>query len=216
MLLVAALLIAVTVAGPYAWTHGTAAGHLNHSAADAPDAPVVIVFGAQLAPGGAKPKPFLAGRLDVAADLFRRGKVKAVLVSGDGSGTSGDETAAMAAYLVSRGVPSDRVVADPSGLDTYDTCSRAAHVYGVRRALLVSQSFHLPRAVTLCRELGIDAHGVDARCDGCRWITLRTNEARELGANVKAGYDVLSGREPKVGGAPDGAVLRITGGGQQG
>jgi vancomycin permeability regulator SanA len=178
----------------------------------APSAPVVVVFGAELAPGGQRPKPFLAGRLDVAAELFRAGKVRAVLVSGDAAGTSGDEVAVMTRYLVERGVPAGRIVADPHGLDTYDTCARAADVYGIRRALLVSQSFHLPRAVALCRHLGIDADGVDARCDTCRDATLRKNTARELGANVKAVWDALTGRQPAVQSPPDPSVTNAAGG----
>lgn len=202
----------LAIGGPYAWTHVRSWGNTHARAADAPSAPVVIVFGAELAPGGERPKPFLAGRLDVAAELYRTGKARAVLVSGDGSGASGDETTAMVRYLAERGVPTDRIVADPSGLDTYDTCARAADVYGIDKALLVSQSFHLPRAVALCRHLGVEADGVDARCDDCRDVTLRKNTAREIGANVKAAWDAVSGRKPAVRSEPDPAITDLTGG----
>ena len=191
-------------AGPAAWTWVSSSGH-RFAAEHAPSAPVGIVFGAELFPGGTKPKAFLAGRLDVAVQLFKAGKVRALLVSGDAAGSSGNETAVMTRYLTDRGVPANRVVADPHGLDTYDTCARAAHVYGVRKALLVSQSFHLPRAVTICRRVGIDADGVDALCV-CPEAIVRKNVAREFGADLKAVWDVGRRRGPEVASPPDPAL----------
>jgi vancomycin permeability regulator SanA len=205
------LLAGVVVGGPFLWTRIASGDHVHETVQDAPSAPVVIVFGAELAPGGERPKPFLAGRLDVAAELFRAGKARAVLVSGDAGGRSGDEIAAMTEYLVERGVAADRIAADPHGLDTYDTCARAADVYGIERALLVSQPFHLPRAVTLCRRQGIDADGVHARCDNCRTSTLRKNAAREVGADVKAVGDVVRDRPPAVESPPDRSVAEALG-----
>ena len=192
-----AMLGLLAVVASLAWTWTASAGHRLTSVAAAPEAPVAIVFGAELRPDGT-PKPFLAGRLDTGAELYRAGKVRAVLVSGDGGGNSGDEVSAMQRYLTARGVPADRVVADPHGLDTYDTCARAHQVYGVRRALLVSQDFHVPRAVALCRHLGIDADGVAGRCDGCRDKTLWRNRVREVPAALKAAVDALRDRPPVV------------------
>lgn len=200
------LLVVVAVGGPFLWTRIASAGHVHEKLADAPSAPVVIVFGAELAPGGQRPKPFLAGRLDVAAELVRKGKARAVLVSGDAGGGSGDEIAAMTNYLVEHGVDKRRIATDPHGLDTYDTCARAVDVYGVRRALLVSQAFHLPRAVTLCRRAGMEADGVHARCDSCRAITLRKNAVREIGADVKAAGDAVRRPAPAVDSPPDRSV----------
>lgn len=193
------------VAGSVTWTRIESAGHI-HPAVRAPEAPVVVVFGAQLAPGGTLPKPFLAGRLEVAAQLISTGRARAVLVSGDARGASGNEVAAMTGYLLQHGVPAHRIVADPYGLDSYDTCARAARVYGIRRALLVTQAYHLPRAVTLCRGHGIDAHGVPARCAGCPTITLVANTAREALADVKAVGDALRRRPAKVASPPDPAL----------
>jgi vancomycin permeability regulator SanA len=201
----AAAIAAVLLAAPVVWVQVASAGH-RHEEAGAPDAPVVIVFGAELAPGGTRPKPFLAGRLDVAAELYGDGKAKAVLISGDAAGASGDEVAAMTVYLVAHGVPAERIVADGHGLDTYDTCARARQTYGITRALLVSQSFHLPRAVTLCRSLGVDADGVAAKCESCREITLWKNSARELFAYPKAAADVARDRPPAVESPPDESV----------
>jgi vancomycin permeability regulator SanA len=186
---------------PYAWVQAQAYGHVYDAsdlAGDAgPRADVVIVLGAQVAPGGIRPMPFLQYRLDTAADLLASGHAKFILVSGDEHGTSGDETRVMRDYLVGIGVDPRRVVSDPYGLDTYDTCVRARRVYGVTSALVVSQRYHVPRAVTLCRRAGIDAEGVAAHCDGCG-IRLLTNGAREYFADTKAAWDTWRHRPPAI------------------
>jgi vancomycin permeability regulator SanA len=205
LVLVAVVLAAIFVA-PTVWLRLGSAGHVHDGPGAAGRAPVVIVFGAQLEAGGTVPKLFLKGRLDTAIDLVRDGKAKAVLVSGDARGASGNETAVMSRYLADHGVPAHRIVADGSGLDSYDTCKRAHDVYGVRRALLVSQRFHLSRAVALCRGLGVDADGVAARCDGCRSSTLMKNRLREVPAAWKAVLDRAGGRPPAVTSPRDGRL----------
>jgi vancomycin permeability regulator SanA len=201
-------LIALAVFGlgpPVLWTAASSAGHL-YTVDSAPTVPVGIVFGAQLRAGGRTPKAFLAGRLVTAVRLYRAGKVRALLVSGDAHGDSGNEVAVMSRYLTEHGVPAERVVADPYGLDTYDTCRRARDVYGVTRALLVSQRFHLPRAVTLCRHAAITADGVAASCGECQNVTLAYNAGREVLADLKAVRDVWSDRKPAVTSPSDPAV----------
>jgi vancomycin permeability regulator SanA len=204
------LLVLTLVIAPALWMRIGSAGRLS-TAADAPSADVVIIFGAQVAPGGSEPMPFLRGRLDVGAQLVRDGRARAVLLSGDRGGGSGDEVSVMRRYILSIGLDPASVVEDPYGLDTYDTCRRAHDVYGVRRALLVSQALHLPRAVTLCRRLGIDAYGVQARCDGCRDVTLAYNTARELAAGPKAAWEAIEHREAAVESPPDPALRQATG-----
>ncbi|MCU7725963.1 YdcF family protein [Actinoplanes sp. KI2] len=197
LLLVAAVAIAalVLVSAPWAWTVLAARGHL-HSEADAPTAEVAIVLGTEVTVDG-RPSPRLAGRLETAAALVRAGKARVVLVSGDSNGGSGDEPAAMAAYLTALGVDTRRIVTDPHGLDTYDTCIRARDVYGVTRALVVTQSFHVDRAVTLCRHLGIDAEGVVARCH-CPATLLVEKSVRDYFASGKAVWDTLRNRSPAI------------------
>lgn len=129
--------------------------------AQAPQAPVALVFGAGLAPG-AVPSPVLAQRLDTAIALWREGKVQAVLVSGDEVKPFHHETRAMRRYLLERGVPREAVHGDEAGLSTYDSCLRARTVFGARQALLVTQRFHLSRALFIANSVGIDAWGVAA------------------------------------------------------
>jgi vancomycin permeability regulator SanA len=191
---------------PFGWTQARASGHLydesDLTGAGGPRADVVIVLGAQVADGGTRPMPFLQGRLDTAAALLASGRAQVVLVSGDAGGASGNETEVMRAYLATVGVDPSRVVADPYGLDTYDTCVRARQVYGVTRALIVTQRYHLARAVTLCRQAGIDTDGVGARCDGCWWTTLANKSVREYFACTKAAWEAYRDRPPAVSSPP--------------
>jgi len=189
---------AVSAAAPFAWTRIVAGGHL-YTTADSPTADVVIVFGAQVAPGGTRPMPFLAGRLRTGAELVRTGKAARIMVSGDANGGSGNETQVMRDYLTGDlGIDPSKVEIDPYGLDTYDTCARAVQVYDIDRALLVTQSYHLARAVALCRELGMDADGVAADCTDCTSGKLVLNTVRDFFACSKAALDVISGRDPKI------------------
>ncbi|MFE3071627.1 vancomycin high temperature exclusion protein [Streptomyces sp. NPDC059247] len=142
---------------PVTWLHTTAAGKLR-TTADVPARDVGVVFGAGLWKG--RPTPYLAHRLDTAAELYRTGKVRVLLVTGDNSRTSYDEPSAMRVYLTARGVPDDRIVSDYAGFDTWDSCVRARKVFGVDRAVLVTQDFHIKRAVALCGRAGVDALGV--------------------------------------------------------
>ncbi|MFC9551835.1 vancomycin high temperature exclusion protein [Rhodococcus sp. NPDC056960] len=192
-------LAVLVVAASTVWISREASGHV-YDVDDAPEAPVVIVLGAQVRDG--KPREYLAGRLDVAVQLVRDGRARAVLVSGDGNGKSGDEIAAMTEYLVANGIDRSRIVGDRYGLDTYDTCARAVHTYGVTKALIVTQGFHVPRAVALCLGAGIDVAGVNAGCE-CRPITMARNTVRESLARPKAVLDLLSGRDPVVVSEPE-------------
>jgi vancomycin permeability regulator SanA len=190
-LITAASAVVVLVGGTGAWVRVASAGHI-HEASSAPAAPVAIVFGTQLAADGRRPLAVLRNRLDTAAGLFAAGRVSWLLVSGDGRGESGDEPAAMTRHLIEAGVPREAIVADGYGLDSHATCRRAHDLLGVRRALLVTQGYHLPRAVTLCRAAGIDADGVLAGCEGCDRLRAVWNTARDWFAAPKAAWDLLA------------------------
>jgi vancomycin permeability regulator SanA len=187
--LIALGLLAVLVATPWVWVQTSSASY-RHTAADVPDAPVALVLGAGLTRSGT-PTALLAGRLDVAADLYRRGKVEVVLVSGDNSTTEYDEPSAMRTYLIGEGVPGDVVVADYAGLDTWDSCTRAKRIFGVERATVVTQEFHLPRAVALCRSAGIEAFGVGHDTSQQWPAPTAYGQFREVIAAGKAMWDGL-------------------------
>ncbi|GAB49717.1 SanA/YdcF family protein, partial [Mobilicoccus pelagius] len=133
--------------------------------------------------------------LDVAADLLRRGRVDRILVSGDGGSEHHDEPGAMRRHLLARGIPGHLVVTDPEGRDTWASCVRAAEVYDVHDVALVSQTYHLPRALALARAAGLDAVGVgDDSMRTAAPAVWNEGVARERLAAVKAGYDVLTRR----------------------
>ncbi|MEU6948588.1 ElyC/SanA/YdcF family protein [Streptomyces sp. NPDC046316] len=153
----AVMLGTVLALAPATWMHAVADSRLR-TTADVPAQDVAVVFGAGLWKG--RPTPYLAHRLDTAAELYRAGKVKVVLVTGDNSRAEYDEPDAMRAYLTERGVPDRHIVSDYAGFDTWDSCVRAKKIFGVDRAVLVTQDFHIKRAVALCGAAGIDAYGV--------------------------------------------------------
>ena len=184
----------LTSAGAELWTRGTAHGHV-YAEADVPAAPVALVLGAQVYPGGS-PSPFLAARLDIAKRLLDAGKVRAILVSGDHSRWEYDEPGAMEVYLIAHGVPASRIALDYAGFDTYDSCARANRIFGVTQAIVVTQSYHIDRAVTLCRTQGIDATGVGDDTVRIYEEPWRNSVVRERGAVLKAVADVVSHRDP--------------------
>ncbi|MBM0279718.1 SanA/YdcF family protein [Micromonospora tarensis] len=204
-LAVAGLVVLLLASLPWLWTTFSARGH-RYDESDAPAADVVIVLGTAVAADRQRPGERLAGRLETAAGLVTGGRATVVLVSGDGGGASGDEPAVMTTYLAELGVDPRRVVADPFGLDTYDSCARAREVYGVQRALIVTQSYHLSRAVTLCRHLGLDVDGVTARCDGCGPALLAEKSIRDYFASGKAALDAVRDRPPAVRSPADPAI----------
>jgi vancomycin permeability regulator SanA len=102
----------------------------------------------------------LADRIRAAVELYKNGQVGKLLMTGDNSSVDYDEVTAMRRYAIERGVPAGDIVLDYAGLRTYDSCYRARTIFGVSRAVLVTQSFHLPRAVYTCRALGVDAIGL--------------------------------------------------------
>ncbi|MEV6474104.1 ElyC/SanA/YdcF family protein [Streptomyces sp. NPDC051657] len=187
--LVAACVLALV---PATWMR-LEAGDRVGTTAEAPAREVAVVFGAGLWKG--RPTPYLAHRLDAAAELYRTGKVKVVLVTGDNSRVEYDEPDAMRTYLTGRGVPDERIVSDYAGFDSWDSCVRAKKIFGVDRAVLVSQGFHIHRAVTLCRSAGIDAYGVGV--DEPRDATWYYGGARELAASGKAALDALLRPDPR-------------------
>ncbi|MGW1230876.1 SanA/YdcF family protein [Streptomyces californicus] len=183
--------VCVLAVVPATWMRLEAGGRVG-TVADAPAREVAVVFGAGLWKG--RPTPYLAHRLDAAAELYRAGKVRVVLVTGDNSRVEYDEPDAMRTYLTAHGVPDERIVSDYAGFDSWDSCVRARKIFGVDRAVLVSQGFHIHRAVALCRSAGIDAYGVGV--DEPRDATWYYGGARELAASGKAALDALLRPDP--------------------
>ncbi|NWF64346.1 MAG: YdcF family protein [Chloroflexi bacterium] len=157
---------------------------------DVPAARVAIVFGAGLLRDGSA-GPALSDRMQTAINLYRAGKVQKILVSGDNRFIEYNEPEAGRQYALERGVPDEDIVLDYAGRRTYDTCYRARHIFGVEEAILVTQDFHMPRALTLCNWFEVDSLGVEA---DNRYFLKRSRawwHFRETFAVFQAMWDVL-------------------------
>jgi vancomycin permeability regulator SanA len=169
----------------------------TYAVADSPAKPVAIVFGAGLWRDGS-PSPVLRDRVRTAADLYFAGKVQKLLMSGDNSTIYHNEPAAMRQYALELGVPDDAIVLDYAGRRTYDTCLRAREIFGVTDVVLVTQKFHLPRAVFTCNMLGVSGVGVDADRQTYRRRSLFFWNLRELPATATALWDLYISPPPVI------------------
>ncbi|MFE3139476.1 vancomycin high temperature exclusion protein [Streptomyces scopuliridis] len=199
----------VLALAPATWMHAVADSRIR-TVAEAPARDVAVVFGAGLWSG--RPTPYLAHRLDAAAELYRAGKVKVVLVTGDNSREEYDEPDAMRTYLVARGVPDGRIVSDYAGFDTWDSCVRAKKIFGVDRAVLVTQGFHVRRAVALCGAAGVESYGVGvAEPHDATWYY---GGIREVFASGKAAAEAVVRPDPMfLGPAETGVAEALAAGG---
>ncbi|MDX3849440.1 ElyC/SanA/YdcF family protein [Streptomyces sp. AK02-01A] len=188
---------------PATWMHAVADSRVR-TVADVPAQDVAVVFGAGLRSGA--PTPYLAHRLDAAAELYRAGRVRVVLVTGDNSREEYDEPDAMRTYLVGRGVPDERIVSDYAGFDTWDSCVRARKIFGVDRAVLVTQGFHVRRAVALCRAAGVESYGVGVTEP--HDVTWYYGGIREVFAAGKAAVDAVLRPDPRFLGPVETGVAR--------
>ncbi len=156
---------------------------------DVPAQRAAIVFGAGLWRDGS-PTPVLSDRVATAAELYFAGKIEKLLMSGDNSTDSYNEPAAMRQHALDLGVPEQAIVLDYAGRRTYDTCYRAQAIFGLRSAILVTQNFHLPRALYTCQALGLEAYGVPADRQAYRRSALLWWDLREFPATLTAMLEV--------------------------
>ncbi len=168
------------------WTDRTAKP-LIYSLETAPPRRVAIVFGAGVWPDG-RLSAILEDRVYTAVQLYRAGKVEKLLMTGDNRFIEYNEPGHMRAYALSLGVPDEDIVLDYAGRRTYDSCYRARHIFGVSSAILVTQAYHLDRALFTARALGIDAVGVAA--DRQPYVYLRRYWWREMLATPVAWWEV--------------------------
>ena len=173
-----------------------------YSTASVPSAPVAVVFGAGLTRSG-QPTAILKDRVETGVQLYLSGKVQKLLMSGDNRTLNYNEPEAMRQYALSLGVPSSAIVLDYAGRRTYDTCYRARAIFGLSSVLLVTQSFHLPRALFLCNALGLKAAGVEANNRRYWPPLLFIWNLREQLATLTAFLDVYVSHPAPVLGSPE-------------
>lgn len=156
---------------------------------DVPAERVAVVFGAGLLRDGSA-GPVLRDRVETAVKLYQQQKVEKLLMSGDNRFVEYNEPEAMRAYAMKLGVPDEDIVLDYAGRRTYDTCYRAGSIFQVRSAVLVTQSFHMARALFLCNWFGVEATGVAADNAYFRKVSRLYWNVRELFATTQAMWDV--------------------------
>ncbi|MBX7135193.1 MAG: YdcF family protein [Fimbriimonadaceae bacterium] len=176
------------------------AGRIYTSTDLVPSRPVALVLGTSPTVAGRK-NLFFERRMDAAAKLYRSGKVKAILVSGDNGSVYYDEPGAMQKALVQRGVPTSAITQDHAGFRTLDSVLRAKRVFGVKAVTLVTDDFHLPRALFIARHEGLDAVGFQTKPLPPS-VSPKTY-VREVGSRALMFVDLyVLKREPKFGGPP--------------
>jgi SanA protein len=154
------LLLATVALGIRGWVENRYGKFLYDDLAKTPNSPVAIILGAGIRNN--RPSPMLADRIEAGVELYKAGKVQKLLMTGDNRFINYNEPGVMAEYAMELGVPKDAIVLDYAGRRTYDSCYRAGHIFGIQQAIIISQRFHLARALFLCNHMGIEAVGFAA------------------------------------------------------
>lgn len=146
------------------------------------DADCILVLGCLVKSDGS-PSDMLSDRLEVGVKLYESGAAPKLLMSGDHGKAEYNEVGAMKKYATDKGVPSADVFMDHAGFSTYESMYRAKEIFGADRVIIVSQSYHLYRAIYIARSLGIEAYGVASDQRSYRGQTVR--DVREAAARAK-------------------------------
>ncbi|MEI6222850.1 MAG: ElyC/SanA/YdcF family protein [bacterium] len=174
-----------------------------------PPAYTGLVLGAQVYADGTL-SDMLLDRVETGMELYKAGKIKKLIMSGDHGKPNYDEVNAMRRYALEKGVPAEDLFMDHAGFDTYDSFYRARDVFQITDVIIITQAFHLPRAVYIANKLGLKATGIIADKRGYG-VYEEKAEFREQFANIKALLDVhIFHSKPTYLGNP----IPITGDGQ--
>jgi len=155
---------------------------------------VAIVFGAGVGANNS-PSTVLRDRILTAVELYKSRKVEKIIMSGDNSIKEYDEPSVMIAFAIENGIPENSLQPDYAGRRTYDTCFRAKHIFGLNDAILITQNFHLTRALYLCNSIGIDSIGLASDLNEYQGINYM--QIRDIYALSLAFIDVEF-RKPEV------------------
>lgn len=162
-------------------------GKLYRSFEEIQIAPSAVILGASVKRNG-DPSPALRDRMLVAQSLYERGLVENLLITGDDGQYHINEIKTMRDFLLAAGVPAEHILEDGHGYRTYESCKRALEVFGIKKAIIVTQRFHIGRALYLCNQLGIDASGATSDLTGYDRVVFFT--LRDMAASVQAWWDV--------------------------
>ena len=181
--------LALAVVVPVAWVQLTGQARVRPSVESVEPVDAILVLGAGIRPDGT-PSPYLRRRLDAAAEMYHAGVADRVVLSGDGQprrdGTPYDEPASMREWILGRGVPDEALTLDREGLDTTASCRRTVELTGARTAVVVTQDYHLRRALFSCSRAGLDAQGVGVSAASARPRKWAWWHVREIPASWRA------------------------------
>ncbi|WP_017495049.1 vancomycin high temperature exclusion protein [Flavobacterium sp. WG21] len=166
---------------------------IHHTVNNLPKNEVGIIFGAGI--NGDQPSKYLKDRLDAGILLYKTHKIDKILLSGDNGRDEYDELTVMKTYCFNHGVDTTKIFIDYAGFDTYSTIYRASHIFKIKKATLISQEYHLNRAIYIGQKLGVKSIGFSANKGeylGYQYVTFR-----EYGSIFKSFLDVLRNREPR-------------------
>lgn len=196
-LLFAFALVPLTVVlGANLWVLSRGSAHVYFSIKKLPKNDVGLVLGTSPLLRGGEENPFFAGRMAAAAELYKAGKVRRLLLSGDNRTRHYDEPTEMRNALALKGVPLRAMTLDYAGLRTLDSIVRAKEVFGLKSLTVITDDFHVPRAVFLGRHYGMKAVGFCSR--RVPWPLSKKTRVREMASRVAACLDVyLLGTEPR-------------------
>ena len=158
-----------------------------------PESDAIIVLGAYVYPNG-RLSDMLKDRVDTGLELYNNGKGKKLLLSGDHGQTTYDEVNGMKNYVKAKGVKAEDIFMDHAGFSTYETMYRARDVFKAKKVIIVTQEYHLKRAVYLARSLGMDAYGVTS--DKQKYRGMAMYKVREILARCKA-FSCINVTKPK-------------------
>lgn len=163
-----------------------------------PNEKVGLVLGTSKTLADGRKNLYFYYRIDAAEQLFKAGKVKYLIVSGDNSQKNYNEPEDMQQELIKRGIPENKIFLDYAGLRTLDSVIRARDIFGQHSFIIISQQFHNERAVYIAEKYGISAYGFNAK-DVAKNAGIKT-KIREYFARVKVFIDFIFGVQPKFGG----------------
>ncbi|QIY91994.1 SanA/YdcF family protein [Chryseobacterium gallinarum] len=171
---------------------------VSYNITDVPETKTALLLGTGKTLNNGMPNAYFYNRIKAATDLYKSGKVKYIIVSGDNSTKDYNEPEDMQLALIQQGVPQDKIILDHAGFRTLDSVVRAKDIFGQTKLVIISQKFHNERAVFLAQQNGIDAFGYNAE-DVNKYAGLKTN-LREYLAKAKVYWDLIFGVQPKFGG----------------
>ena len=170
-------------------------GYIYQDIAKTPKAQTVMILGASVLRNKTM-SDMLKDRADTAIEIYKNGKAKNILISGDGKAKNYNEVVVVNSYLLEQGIPEEDILLDYYGFDTYDSLYRARNIFGIESLIISTQNFHLPRALFIAKSLGMQAYGITA--DKHKYKNMELNIGRELLATVKAYVDVFYSAKPAV------------------